>query len=127
MGFRSTFVTEQYNIHWPDWFVKKYEDSVWFHTDQKGAISSKFECKTYFSWTDLVEHIQMAINWKKAPNLHRFVLVFLHECGGITRVQIEEKNIFYSVPAGWEEPLYALPIGHEYCYGCSDVEKVLKV
>lgn len=30
MGFRSTFVTDSYDIKWPRWFINKWKDVIWF-------------------------------------------------------------------------------------------------
>ena len=45
------------------------------------------------------------------------VLVLLHECGGITRIQISATDIKASEPIGWQE---VDRVEHDYCYGCSD-------
>ncbi len=122
MGFRSTFTTSDYPIEWPSWFREKYAGSV--HVPEKGGLSSKAEHKVYFSWQDLEADIQKAIVWDEwgggAP--FRFALVYLHECGGITRVEIGKDSVAYTKPIEWEETDDEL--GHNYCYGCSDVERV---
>ena len=119
MGFRSTFVTEHYPIQWPQWFIDKYERSVFF-PEKHGSICSRFEAKTYMSWSELDVDIQKAINWDELK-LDNVVLVYLHECGGITRVQISKDNILYSEPKEWDETEC---VTHDYCYGCSDIKKI---
>lgn len=115
MGFRSTFTIEDYRIKWPEWFVDKYKDSVWFNDDSTGVISSKHEAKTYGLFSDLHLDIQKAINWDNFSL--NIVLVYLHECGGITRCQISRSSIKWSEPTEWHE---TNGIQHNYCYGCSD-------
>lgn len=116
MGFRSTFTTECYSIEWPDWFVEKYKEWVHFPGDRKGSISSSTEGKTYGIFEDLHSDIQKVIDWEWLSPLN-FVLVYLHECGGITRCQIERDRIVWSEPDGWRE---TDGVCHDYCYGCSD-------
>ena len=115
MGFRSTFTTQDYFIRWPQWFRDKYEGSFRFREDGIGALHSVNEGKTYGAWSELHVDIQRAIDWSDAPT--NFVLVFLHECGGITRCQIEKDSIKWSEPEGWRA---TEGVGHDYCYGCSD-------
>lgn len=117
MGFRSTFTTVDYGaIEWPEWFKEKYKENVSFNESGRGAIHSKSECKTYGIWIDLHVDIQKAINWEQFTL--KFVLVYLHECGGITRCQISKDSIKWSEPDSWRSEEY---ITHHYCYGCSDV------
>jgi hypothetical protein len=116
MGFRSTFSTQEYpNIDWPQWFRDKYADTV--HINDRGGMVSRRESKTYTTWKDLPDDIRKAIDWEDVV-LHSFVVVFLHECGGVTRCQIERDAIKWSEPLTWE---VTPGITHNYCYGCSDV------
>lgn len=120
MGFRSTFTTEDYHILWPEWFRDKYRDRIWFAENGKGALHPKAEAKTYSKngWADLPTDIHRAINWNDTI-IDRFVLVYLHECGGITRCQIErDGTLKWSEPNGW---LDTAGVSHSYCYGCSDL------
>lgn len=112
MGFRSVFVTDYYPRHWPKWFIEKYKDHI--NVPEDGPLTPKHECKQYSTWENLPEDIQKAIVWD--PNHGPFVLVYLHECGGITRVEIHQNKILYTEPDGWsrvDEPT------HYYCHGCS--------
>lgn len=118
MGFRSTFTTQDYPLRWPDWFQEKYRDFITFPPTGVGGIYSRQECKTYGVWTDLEKDIQQAIVWQDHCHNFRFVLVYLHECGGITRVQISKDHIFYSEPDGWS---LVEGVTHSYCHGCSDI------
>jgi hypothetical protein len=115
MGFRSTFTTQDYAIQWPQWFRDKYAGAIWFTEDACGPLSSVYEAKTYNAWSDLHTDIQRAIDWGTAPK--RFVLVYLHECGGITRCQIEKDAIKWSEPDEWRP---TEGVEHDYCSGCSD-------
>ncbi len=100
MGFRSTFVTDSYDIKWPRWFINKWKDVIWFNKNCKGVLASKKEAKVYDRWEKLPSDIQKAINWDEF-RVGRFILVFLHECGGITRCQIERDVIKWSEPETW--------------------------
>lgn len=115
MGFRSTFTTEHYGIKWPDWFVEKWQKAIHFPDGHSGAISSKHEAKTYGLWEDLPDDLQKAIPWDDF-GLKEFVMVYLHECGGITRCQIERNAIKWSEPEEWR---ITEGVTHNYCYGCS--------
>lgn len=115
MGFRSTFTIEHYDIAWPNWFVDKYSAHVWFGDGAKGLIAAKHEAKTYSTFENLHYDIQEAIDWEDGPE--SIVLVFLHECGGITRCKISRNHIKWSEPDSWRE---TNGVKHYYCYGCSD-------
>ena len=117
MGFRSTFTTEDYPIKWPEWLREKYANAIWFNADGVGPLHSIHEAKTYGLWAGLEKDIQTAIDWNELRKA-RFVLVYLHECGGITRCQIEKDAIKYSEPETWRT---AEEVTHNYCYGCSDI------
>lgn len=117
MGFRSTFTTSDYAIQWPDWFVNKYSDTVHFPENNTGALHSFRECKTYGVWANLHTDIQEAIPWD-IVGIYKFVIVFLHECDGITRCSITQTAITWSEPETWER---TSGVGHLYCYGCSDI------
>ena len=116
MGFRSTFTTQDYHIKWPQWFLDKYAKNIWFTKDSIGPLHSICEGKTYQKWNELHTDIQSAIDWD--GGLDKFILVYLHECGGITRCQIMKDNIIWSEPEGWRT---TDGVEHSYCYGCSDL------
>lgn len=119
MGFRSTFTTLDYRIDWPQWFRDKYAGLIWFAEDGVGPLHPVREKKTYMAWKTLPEDIQRAIDWSDFGQ--RFVLVFLHECGGITRCQIERDSIRWTEPLTW----HTTPgVTHDHCYGCSDARNV---
>ena len=116
MGFRSTFTTEDLYIEWPQWFRDKYAEDIWFSEDGRSPLHPIVEGKTYGVWSELHTDIQRAIDWE--DKIDRFVLVFLHECGGITRCQIEKDKIKWSEPTEW---LQTDGVEHDYCYRCSDI------
>jgi hypothetical protein len=115
MGIRSTFITEHYGLSFPQWFVDKWSASVHFGGDGDSLpISSKYEAKTYHTWVDLEEDIRKASNegeWGMP-----IVLVWLHECGGITRVEIHPEVVLMNEPESWRQ---VTQVGHDYCDDCS--------
>lgn len=117
MGFRSMFVTTEYNITWPAWFREKYGSSINYGINGVGGLSSTREVKTYGLWINLAEDIQKSLPdyWDSYDDI---VLVYLHECGGITRCQISKDAILWSEPESWVQTQHVM---HDYCYGCSDV------
>ena len=115
MGFRSTFTSEDKNILWPDWFVTKYRGLIHFHPENRGPISSVHEAKTYMTWESLPEDIQRVMQQSRVDDL---TIVYLHECGGITRCEIHNDQILWNEPSAWET---TEGVTHHYCYGCSDV------
>lgn len=128
MGFRSSFVTEHFGQIVPLWFVEKYKDRVFFGKsngrDDDGQphllLASQLERKFYRAVADeeLFMDIQKVL---KEVNLDIvFPLVLVHECGGITRVEITQDSIRASEPTGWKE---VEAVEHDYCYGCSDLPK----
>ena len=65
---------------------------------------------------------QKAIDWNDF-NLKNIALVYLHKCGGITRVEISKDNIKYFEPRQWNE---VTEVTHDCCCGCPDVTKGVK-
>ena len=124
MGFRSTFVTEDWGFDWPEWFVEKWSPHVNFinrSSGPSGSISSIGEGKTYGVWESLPADIQRTLKEYPAPDYaDRCVLVYLHECGGITRCEITPDSIGWSEPTGWKK---TKGVEHSYCYGCSDIDE----
>lgn len=120
MGFRSSFIAQDYDQEWPEWFKKKYEPILNFGRDEKGALSTKHEFKQYEDGDGILEDIQKAVDWDlfKKYGRERFILVYLHECGGITRVEISKDRIRFSEPDAYTE---TDGIEHDECYGCSNL------
>jgi len=125
MGFRTTITTEDLSgIKLPKWFRDKWQDQFNFGEGNysrkyNGAmlITSKHERKFYNGKDEeILLDIQKVV---KLKDISSFIVVMLHECGGITRVQIEKDSIRFSEPTGWKE---VEQVEHDYCYGCSDLE-----
>ena len=111
VGFRSTFCTDDYSAwEWPAWFREKYADSV--NVPETGALSSKGQWKLYSQWANLIEDIQKAIDWSQVHDRpgkrpFAFIVLFLHDCGGITRFAITQNEIVCTEPSAWEETEHA--------------------
>jgi len=128
MGFRSTLISEDARgVTLPDWFIKKYKDYYNFSntrddkTKNRLLISTKYEIKFYNGKDE-----EIFIDIQKIcieNNIQNFILILLHECGGITRVQIDKENIRFSEPCDWNE---VEEVTHDYCYGCSDLPLLKK-
>ena len=131
MGFRSTLITQHNYLPLPEWFVEKYKDYLYIngldkknnHHDGNGLpLASKYEFKTYFEIGEgLPADIQKVMQESPDDIPRELVFVWLHECGGITRVQIDRDHIVYSEPTEWE---VTEGVTHDYCYGCSDIKNI---
>jgi len=114
MGFRSNFVTSYIDPDaLPEWFLRKYSSTV----NIGHYLSSKIGCKTNGVWVDLLTDIQKSVDWSERSL--PIVLVFLHECGGITRYEIHHDKILSNEPTEWRK---TDGVTHSYCNGCSDVD-----
>ncbi len=122
MGFRSVFISEHYSIEWPAWFVERWKESVFFDEDNKGLIASRFEGKMHDLFSEIFTDVQKVLKARECNNSNREKLVFviLHECRGITRVEVHQDKIWYSEPKTWDI-LYGGGPSHSYCYECSDI------
>lgn len=116
MGFRSTLTTEDTIVEWPAWFRDKYAETITFRAGGTGALHSVRAAKTSGTWGALPEDIQRAIDWGTYSQC--FVLLYLHECGGVTRCEIHKDAIKWSEPESWRS---VEDVEHNYCYGCSAV------
>jgi len=137
MGFRSTITSSDYSGVWPDWFREKYGKNFMLQP-KTTLISSTYEQKTYFGpAVDLPEDVQKALKeigfwsdteWRDEHNIKPmdFTLVWLHECGGITKVEIYPDEMFMADAANWEliPRDYGQDGNHNYCYGCSDLAEL---
>ena len=123
MGFRTTITSEDLGgIKLPKWFITKWRKCFNFGTGSQFRLSnhllitSKFETKMYDGKDEeIFLDIQKLV---RENNLTNFIVVMLHECGGITRVQIEKDKIRMSEPESWRE---VEQVEHDYCYGCSNL------
>lgn len=116
MGFRSTFVTEDRGtVKLPPEFVEKWSKNVNFHEDGGLPMSSKWEAKLYggfpHSWDTFIEELQAAYPWDETSLPLR--MVFLHDCGGITAMELTREGIRCYEPAEWVE---VRDVSHDY--GC---------
>lgn len=111
MGFRSSFTTFGWNvIQIPDWFFEKHGRDFNFMYGfghfrvLTMPISHKWQTKR--STDDLEQDIQKLLWSEINPKDHMnnpFIMVWLHECGGITRVEFYPDRIVYTEPTGWKE------------------------
>lgn len=126
MGFRSTIVTQDYHLPLPEWFVDKYKDLLFMGIEGKFTmpIASMVEFKSYVGRGREIEYdIQRVLRETPSWGDGNIILVWLHECGGITRIEISQKEILFSEPDKWKE---VEEISHDYCYGCSDIKNINK-
>jgi hypothetical protein len=131
MGFRSVVISDIPLGKLPHWFESKWMDRL--HLSEWGTISSIFEMKTYThgGLMDLPEDIQRVIaektaaqpGWDPEYPMKR-VLVYLHECGGISRCEIDPYSIKWTEPSGWKR---VEGVTHDYCYGCSAADRAIQV
>ena len=128
MGFRSTIVSEHLRLSLPDWFVDKWKDLYHFNNsigvDWDGKkhislpISSIVERKYYdsFSVTELFIDIQTVLKEDTISGINKPIhIVLLHECGGLSVVDITKDNITGREPTGWKSVDH---VTHDYCYDC---------
>lgn len=121
MGFRSTVMSEDYVIEWPKWFKKKYDYLV----PTEGMLLLDHEIKPYLA-EEFGEDVQKALLETRPELLEGdgYTMIWLHECGGITKVQVMTDRILSGYPVGWKvEEGYFPQSRHSYCYGCSDLAK----
>ena len=121
MGFRSNFITEHMGgIKVPQWFIEKYPDH-YIHGGTTFPIIQPWESKFYgiMAETEIFQDIQKILIEDGYKNT--MTLILLHECGGITKASISKDSISAIKPTEWERVECT---GHDYCYGCSDVETV---
>ena len=120
MGFRSVFITEDWAEEIPQWFVAKYPHLAYGNFDNKPnfPIAQLFESKFYgpFAKDERWLDIQRII--KESEDLDAVTIILLHECGGVTRIQITKDAIIGQEPTEWRR---VDGVTHNYCYGCSDI------
>jgi len=103
MGIRCTFVTSFAGPRLPTWFVEKWQASVCLcpqDGDYTFPLSSKSGTKAH--WGGILEDIQRVLqdtyDGKWDPVIE---FVYLHECCGVTHIQISRGAIVYSEPTSW--------------------------
>jgi hypothetical protein len=101
MGIRCTFVTSFAGPpRLPDWFVEKWRASVSLCPFEDGftfPLSSKARTKAH--WGGIIEDVQKVLKeteWRRPINF-----IYLHECSGVTFIEISRDAITYSEPVTW--------------------------
>ena len=110
MGFRSKLIMEDMGQKWKDSFREEYGSK--FHIPISGGIASDHEVKFYGH--DLIIAIRDGMVDIPDTGIR---CVLLHECGGITVVDLFVDKILWMVPTEWEA---TNDTGHHYCYGCCE-------
>lgn len=106
MGFSSTFVTQWHGGSaggFPEWFVRKWQDSVHFSEGYQLPLSSKAPAEAHGWWAEFEQDLQRAYPWEASGAVSSLVVVYLHECGGITRAEISSEKIRYHDASQWRK------------------------
>lgn len=132
MGFRSVMISEDFDVELPQWFQEKHQSNINFTLKEDrsnlGHYYTSFPIRTYkerkfysaFKDEEIFKDLQKVILERKMIQL---VVVLLHECGGISRVEISQTEIQGSEPLTWKS---VDGVNHDYCYGCSDIKYINK-
>jgi hypothetical protein len=104
MGIRCTFVTSFAGPRLPTWFVEKWKASVSLCPCEDGyAFPLSSKSRTKANWGGILEDIQRVLqdtyDGKWDPIIE---FVYLHECCGVTHIQISRDAIVYCEPASWK-------------------------
>ena len=113
MGFRSMFITEDCAFLWPEWFREKWGPLV--HIPDRGALASRAEAKVYMTWEELAPDIRRALKENKY-GYFPLRLLWFHECGGITKMDVGIDETRYAEPSRWGA---VDGVTHWHCHGCS--------
>lgn len=131
MGFRSNFITEDMGgVEVPSWFVQKYPKHKDWYNPENGRhyfpIVQPWESKFYdaLADTEIFQDIQKILRERTESYPVKVVLILLHECDGITRVEITKDSIRGNEPVEWKTVEH---VEHDYCYGCSDIERLAQL
>jgi hypothetical protein len=123
MGFRSTVISEDWNIDWPIWFREKWEGWI----NDQNMISSPFETKYPGEIAEDIQLALMASGYFQDSYEREYCLAVLHECGGITKIQIGENYIYTGSPTEWDveksDDWVNGQHGHCYCSNCTDLRR----
>lgn len=126
MGFRSVMITEDIkSIEIPQWFLDKYPNITGV-TTEKGMFSpllTKGEQKFYQSFADYDLFLDIQKIYIDRDRDYHINIVLLHECGGITKIEIHKDKIVGMEPTAWKR---VEGVEHDYCYGCSDYKNIEK-
>ena len=96
MGSLITFASEG-SFHPPEWFKEKWEQSI--------SWSLGLICKSpRKGWSDFELDVQRAMNeaWTEGSE-PILIIVYLHDCGGVSRAHIRPDEIRYCQPISWKE------------------------
>ncbi len=102
------------SVELPDWFLEEWGKDI--HCFEAGdgtkafPISGVCEMKRGCPWSSLLEDLQKVI---RGTILKDITVVFLHDCCGVTKVEIDWETIRFFEDS-WKEVDY---IPHEHCYG----------
>lgn len=121
MGFRSNLISEDTGLDLPNWFIEKYSEykDFYFDSDKSVPFTLLKERKYYDNLAEKEIFIDIQKVLKESTwNGDKLVCVLIHECGGITRVEIWKDKIIGNEPTSWKT---VDCVNHNYCYGCSDV------
>jgi hypothetical protein len=104
MGIRCTFVTSFAGPRLPTWFVEKWQGSVCLCPHEDGftfPLSSKTRTKAH--WGGILEDIQRVLQDSYDGKWDPIIkFVYLHECCGVTHIQISRDAMVYAEPASWK-------------------------
>lgn len=95
MGYRSTFVSSHLDITWPEWFFRKYHQTVFFNTDfngiSRGVIASRSEGKFYppGMYAELLADIACV----PGSEYSNFFVAVMHEDGIIDRFTFKNGQV----------------------------------
>lgn len=120
MGFRSKMMTEYYGgIIIPDWFLSKHPQYhyEWDRYQPLLSISSRIDRKFYSEFNEEEVFVDLQRVLVEGEHSITVAVVLLHECGGLTLVQISPDKIVGREPTAWKE---VTGVEHNYCYGCSE-------
>lgn len=99
MGYRSTFITDDWKFTFSESFVDKYKDRYNFGKNNCLPISSKHNYERF--WDDLEKDI---VNELKLQNSDwRIFGVWLHEDGKITRLVFTKDGVDDGEKSHWYE------------------------
>src|SRR5689334_15328263 len=112
MGATTLFVAGHTNFCAPDWLMERWKEWVSFG----GAIASRHGLKY---WREFEMDLQRALkeSWRAGSEPY-VTLIYLHECGNVTRADVGIDEIRYSEPDGWHEVPHVPP--HEAWDPCVD-------
>ena len=117
MGFRSIFIADNGPINLPSWFLEKWGGYFHFYSSDGGKkkgfpISSPFPIKIGQFEDDLYPDLQ-----KLVEDDRPIILIWLHECGGLTRLELYSDRVVSAEPREWES--VERPT-HSYCGHCDE-------